>query len=345
MHESKTKLPVVGNRMSILGVSLYCSTAAALSEQFGAGRAAAMGKAFHAMCEGKSDALLQLTDPEAQQVMGWHRPADVVLDAGEVLRYKDADQELEVGLTRHCAPCGADDPELLTLGHLDFAWVVSIEGGRKRAYVVDIKKSEYTVTEGPESLQLRSYGLAYALKMECDEYVTAIWAATEGGYDWGEVVDVEGEVALKTWKQIKLAASNRGTEASTGEHCDRCYGRRHCPEYLLPGSELIADGVQLALLTPGGITADNAPELLTMYKSAKTLLDCVKKLLEGYAGEVGGIPCGEGKVWRKVVSKGGKWALDHKAAALEAVGKDPELEHRHSHKTKPRSMGFKVVNS
>lgn len=69
-----------GHRMSSLPGAQFCPLSPELSAKYGAGRAAAMGRAFHACCaqEPTAGALLaRLTDKEAATVGTWKMPTDV----------------------------------------------------------------------------------------------------------------------------------------------------------------------------------------------------------------------------------------------------------------------------
>lgn len=358
------------NRMSVLPIAELCPTAAELSERFGSGRAAAMGRAHHAYCHDPKShetkvAFAGLTEAEQEQVKTWKVPTDVTLPDGHVLRYATAQKELTVALDeqceyvdvcpkclgkgRHmmgqgnvaCLECMGRGPSALTVGHIDMGWV-----WRDTAYVGDIKKSEWTTANGPLSLQLQSYGLAFARKTGCDYFVTGIFGAIEGAWDWSAPVDVswQSEELPGLESRIVHAATNRGGEACLGPHCRDCFARHHCPDQLLPGAGLAAaaEGALAPYTTPGGITKDNAAELLARYQAAKDLLGNVKSALEAWAAQNGGIEAGD-KVWREVMSQGkSKTEIDTRQLELD----HPELCQKYysTYKTKPRSMGFRWTN-
>jgi hypothetical protein len=223
-----------------------------------------MGRVFHATCaDPKGDYLTELTTEEAKTVCQWRKPVDAPLDNGIVLKYEDAEKEIEVCLDEYGDY--TDDPEkALVIGHLDMAWV--LDG---TAYIGDIKKSEWT-TEGPETLQLHSYGMAYAQKHDCDNYVLGIWAAIEGRWTWSNQLFDLTLGAASTWAKIARAASNEG-EAVTGPHCRSCYARLHCPEHCLPAALASTD---LAPVAEGGE--------LTNGGYHKTSQMCSKRVRETY---------------------------------------------------------------
>lgn len=221
----------VGNRISLLPISEFCGKAPILSEQYGAGRAAAMSSAFHASqakAENAPALMSRLTDAEREEIAGWHPPAPVWMPDG-LLEYATAEKELEVAVQY---------PDVNVVGHLDFAWHVDVvASGQRHAYVADIKKSVWTTSDGPESLQLHGYGMAYAQSRGCDAYCTGLWCATEGEWLWSkEMVVLDSERGHSILERLKFAAENRSDQASTGEHCRRCWARMHCPEYLLPAA-------------------------------------------------------------------------------------------------------------
>ena len=222
-------------RMSSLPISERCGTAAALSAQHGAGRPAAMSKAFHSLCAGSPEAfrlMASLAPIEREEVGTWKKPATVMVNDWCELDYESATKEQEVGLDWMGEFVGKEE-DAITWGHLDFAWLREIEGVRV-AFVADIKKSVWTTPDGPDSLQIHAYGRAFAKKVGASAYVTGIWAAKEGKWLWDtEILQLDGEKAAHIWGRIAYAAENQG-EASTGSHCGQCFARLHCPEYLLP---------------------------------------------------------------------------------------------------------------
>lgn len=284
----------MGHRMSSLPIARYCGLAPRLQEGRAAGRRALMGSYFHAFAANDPEhekLARNLTERELEEVRTWTTPPDV--QVGKVtLCYQDAETELEVGLTTGGEYCDADHPDLLTLGHLDFAWL--LDGV---AYVADIKASEYTVEEGADSLQIHAYGLAYAKKMGADHYCAGIYAAAEGRYTWGEMVDVDWD---SPFADLEAAALNE--EACTGPHCSRCYGRLHCPEHTIRAVEGMG---KLAPVAEGGeLSAETALDALGMVKAMEDLAKQAKGHLQEWARRNGGIPDGNGKVYLPVMTQG-----------------------------------------
>lgn len=225
----------IGNRISLLPISQFCGLAAKLSEEHGAGRAAAKSSAFHATCADVPEAralFARLTPEEQEEIALWKRPTDITL-GGVSLDYASAEKELFVGIDASGEYAEPETAETLTCGSIDFAWVRTV-GGQKVAYVADIKKTRWTV-EGPTTLQLLAYGWAYAKKHGCTHFVCGLWVAEGGEWIWSdEWFGVEGFDGLDTWQRISFAALNKEITGSTGPHCQSCYGRLHCPEYTYP---------------------------------------------------------------------------------------------------------------
>jgi len=313
----------MGNRMSALATSRFCGRAAELS--VGAGRAAMMSTVFHARCANPGNYYDEacLTPEELETIGTWQPPADTSFTFGKdtfTLRYKDAVKELEVALTDTAGACSADDPRSITVGHLDMAWRIDLPDGRKVAYVGDIKKTQWTTLDGPESLQLIAYAFAFAALEGCDAFCCGIWQATEGQWHWGEVIDFDSEQAGKLWDEVKHAASNVGGDFATGPHCSGCWSRLRCPAHLLPPETFV--GTSLECLAEGAErTHENMLQLLTLKQRAADTLKVIDSELKAFANAHYGIKDGNGKVWRAVICKG-RETFDSKRA-LEV---NPELQ-------------------
>lgn len=265
----------IGNRISLLPTTQYCQLAGKLSEEHGAGRAAAMSSAFHAREAGADDArekLARLTPKELETIAGWHRPIPVTV-MGHELTYEEAEKEQPVGLTMNGE--FATDGEVLTCGTLDFAWVHD-----GVAYVGDMKKSRWTC-EGPDTLQLLTYGYAWAKKHGCHSFVVGLWIIEDAEWNWSpKVYQMEDFSTLDLWGRIAYAAANVGTEASYGDHCSSCYGRLHCPEYTLPA--LFADS-QLAPAVVGAAlhdTEESREKLIDMLEYIARIEPLIEKAKE-----------------------------------------------------------------
>lgn len=289
--EPRVKHDVLGHRISALNTTQFCAKAAELGGPY-ASRSARLSSAFHHLVsksDQAADRIAALSDDEERELKSWKIPAPCDPSIGRWLTYEEADKELEVGLTADLTYCDFNDPRAITRGHFDFAWVITLPGGLKVAYVVDIKRSEWTVLDGPESLQVNGYGLAYADKVQADAYCPGIWSATEGRYWWGEIIEVApfmSEKAVRIGKRIVAAARNLPTvdnQYTLGTHCTTCYGRDRCPAYLLPPE--VAES-SLAPLCEGldSLTSEKALVLLNLAKraerTAKLAMDAVKTAVD-----------------------------------------------------------------
>lgn len=238
-----------GNRMSSLPVVQYCPQAARLGAQYGSGRAAAMSRYFHARCAGVpcSEAV---SVEELEVIDTWHAPTDVTLWDGTVLRYDDAEKELHVALDadgKYTDPTSVTGEENSTCeGHIDFAWVhdhaknAAFQAAHRVAYVADIKKSKWTTLDGPESLQLMAYGVAFAKRVGAAFLCTGIFVAEDGEWQWlNRLIAVDSDEFRELQARVMAAAMNTEGQASTGSHCRDCYARLHCPEHVLAATASI----------------------------------------------------------------------------------------------------------
>lgn len=253
-------------RMSSLPIAQYCALAPKLYAEHGAGRSAAISQAFHARCAGDESLMLQLTDAERAELREWKRPADVVLPIGiggdvgsATLRYTDAEKEIEVCLSEMGMPCNRE--EAMLVGHLDFAW-----SRHSIAFVADIKKSRWTTVDGPETLQLHAYAMAYAQMRGCEAYCTGIWLPVDGEWMWSRrTITLGSPEHAEIWARILWAASEERPgqpthQASTGPHCDNCYARLHCPEHVLSA---VLSTTELAPVAAGQVpTSEKAAQML-----------------------------------------------------------------------------------
>jgi hypothetical protein len=272
-----------GNRISLLPVTQYCALAGKLSEEHGAGRAAALSSAFHAREAGAPDAkakLARLTPKELDTISTWQRPTDVSIvpaPGGKsqfselVLTYDEALKEQPVGLT--ATGEFAESGDVVTCGTLDFAWVVD-----GVAYVADMKKSAWT-TSGPDTLQLLAYGYAWAKKHGCRAFVVGLWIIEDAEWRWSPTVyELDSFDALDLWERIKYAALNVGTEASFGDHCRNCYGRLHCPEYTLPAA--IAERFLTKDSVGAAVQEESGEKLLAMLEYAERIEPMIERIKE-----------------------------------------------------------------
>jgi hypothetical protein len=309
-------------RISSLDQAQFCGRSAALAAKHGAGRPAAMSTAFHARCaqtDGAERQIAALTDDERKEVFEWHKPATVVIDH-VTLDYAEAMKELQVGLSRW-GEFEPYDRKPIARGTADMVWI-AVMNGQRIAFVGDIKKTIFTV-EGPDTLQLQAYGWAAAKLHECDGFMTGLWLATEGEWIWSEeLVLFDTPRAELIWERIFHAATNDTSEAVTGPHCEGCYGRTHCEEYLIPAAALVRANLpavgEAALSDPA-----RAGALLAQVSAAEKLLAAWKENLKAAVkrGEVK-VSDGNGLRWVPIMHKG-KETIDREKLLLE-LGDDAQ---------------------
>lgn len=281
-----------------------------------------MGSAFHARCADPEGAEARerwnrLDSDEQDEVKKWIKPTDLVLENGVVLSYETAHKELALGLAANGSYQPKGTPGNITEGTCDICWIVETPNGDKQlveghwiqpmmriAYVPDIKRSEYTVADGPRSLQIVGYALAAAQKFGCDGYCPGIWAAKEGRWWWGDLYlyGRDDDVISDHWQRVKAAALNLSDEPSYGNHCQGCYGRTSCPSWLLPPE--LAE-TSLAPFTKEGmaITPDKAASLVLMMKRCDDMATTLKKLLKAHVADGNRVIDGD-KEWRAVAVSG-----------------------------------------
>lgn len=319
-----------GNRPSSLPVARFCARSPALN--LGAGRAAALSSVWHARAAGKDwqDAYNRLTEEEREDIDSWQLPRSCKLQpesgsAPFILRYEDAVKEEECGLDEYCGYARKEDESCITAGTCDFYWL--IDGV---LFVADLKKSVYTEPDGPNSLQVKCYALALAAKYPVRGYVTGIWAAEEGAWMWGEYTPIDSEQCAQDWAEVKAAALNIDGDYNVGPHCRKCYARTRCPAYLIPPEQ--AEGL-LARYFTGELDTARTYELLSFLERIDKLSETGWKIVEAHEEMFGGIPDGQGRVW-KAVDMPGRMSFNKKAFEQE----HPEL----AQKFFSQGKGYKV---
>lgn len=319
---------MIGNRCSSLPVSQFCPKAASLSEEIGAsGRSAAISTAFHVKLAGDEERFellrARLTPEERDQLAELRRPHDVKLGPVE-LKFHAAMKEVPVGIDKYgryvpghvengrwVEDDGVDAPAI-TGGSCDFYWFV---GGT--VYVVDTKLSEWTTTDGPESLQVLAYGMGLAAFHQAEDMVCGQWDATGGQYWWGPRLDCMSEEFHRRWEMVKAAALNTQGNYQTGPHCgEKCYARFHCPAHAVP---LAPDGAPLKL-SKEDVTDETAKDLVLLMKRYKDQVKTVEDWLKDFARRRGGISDGNGKIWAPA-SVQGRSFLD-KEGLIEEIGQE-----------------------
>ena len=299
-----------GNRFSSLPVAQFCARSAALN--LGAGRAAAVSSCFHARCAGDDkwrEAYARLTDDEQAEVDAMIPPGDVNVrdNVFECLSYSAAKKEVALGLTEQCGYVPKGHPDALCEGTCDMYWIRN-----RTAYVVDLKRSEYTTAEGPESLQVKGYALAVcALHAdEVDGYVTGIYAATEGTWSFSGYTSLDSEQCVKDWERVKAAAMNVDGDYATGVHCRSCYSRFKCPAWMVP-PEHAKDGI--AKYMCGELDSTRVFELKMLRDRVSDTMKNADGIIKAWVDINGPIEDPDtGKVFRPVPCKG-KMSFNTKA--------------------------------
>lgn len=315
MPDTPDRYTLIGNRPSTLGMALYCGQSPRLGAELNVSlRSGAMSTFAHAVFSGDPKALdlkVSLTPEEIAEVNTWHAPLPIEVN-GRRLVYADAVKELPVGLTMDGRY--AESGEVLTGGTLDLAWLYE-----DVAYVGDLKKSTYRVSDGPDSLQLAAYGLAFASKVGATHLALGLWDLTEGFWTWGNLIDLEWD-GPALFQQVKVAALNRGGFA-TGPHCRSCFSRMRCPAHLLPATEAVKESPLKVFSEPTEITNENAARYLQLALSMRDVSDLAMETLKVWALEHGGIRDGA-KVWAPQ-ERNGRESVSVKDVR-EALGSDAD---------------------
>jgi hypothetical protein len=301
-------------RPSSLGVAEFCPRSVELSEQSGISRAAIMSSAWHAKLAGNDTLIGELHPEERMEVETYGVPGTTYANhADAFLDYESAEKELHVQVWER--------DSLVTEGTLDFAWVREV-GGRKWAFVADLKRSTWAIPDGPDCLQLAAYGHAYANLRGCDGYTPGLWSGTDSEWTWGEPVDLSSPEALDLWLRLKRAASNdwrlpqhrwgKNKRFVTGAHCGACYGRQRCPDY---AALAVVDGNAEEVI----IDSTNAAEWLLRAKAMAELADRITANVKVYA-ERGGVvkDPATGKVYLPTQCQG-RMGLDKEVAKAAGV--------------------------
>lgn len=290
------------NRVSILPVAQYCGQAATRGTG-AAGRPAIMSSAFHAVCAEQTDAnvkLMSLTPEERATIEKWEKPQDTTVE-GVPFSYDACEKEVTLGLTREGEYCEIDkfglpvSGDLITIGHMDFGTILRV-GDKNVAIIGDMKKSRWTV-DGPETLQLHAYGMAYASKVKADGYIPILWLLEEGEYIFGPYFDLDSWEIMEILPRIVHAATNEG-EAVTGSHCRKCYARTRCIDHLFPAMH--ADEWLAPLAENGGLENCDEAEIAALLLKVQAVEDVavfVKDELKSWTLNNGGSLRAGDRIW------------------------------------------------
>lgn len=294
-------------RFSSLPVLQYCGQALVLSSQGGGNRATAKGTANHARsAKGAEYTELhaRLSPSEQAELAELFLPTTTVCNGIE-LDYANATKEAPAQLR-------APDGELVCEGTADMYWVVG-----DRLYLADIKNSLHTVNDGPRSLQIVGYAIAICTTLSLNGWTAGVFGATEGEWRWGDYHDAWSLEHEAEYTRAVASARNHGGEYNMGSHCQQCYARQRCPQYLLPPD--MAETSLAPFVEPGAITNENATALLLLAQRAADTAKTVRGLLEDHARANGGIEDGAGKVWKPLPMRG-RTSFDSKAFAKDNPG-------------------------
>ena len=254
--------------------------------------------------------------------------------------YDAAHKEVAVGLDCNGVYCDPDSPECISVGHLDFAWVVEVDGA-KVAYVGDLKRTEWAATDGPRSVQLMAYLLAWASLHGCDQGAAGLWYLTDGEWHWGELIDlgVFSDEAAKLRELVVAAALNVEGDYAMGPHCNGCYGRLHCPAYLMPPE--MAETTLAPFAEPGAVLQLSDEErgaLALNIKRAEDTIDKAKESLKAASRQGARVVAGD-KQWKECQMPG-RAGFDSKRLEAE----QPEIAKAYRTVGKPYGQ-FKWVKS
>lgn len=293
----------MSHSFSQLEVARFCGQAPLLSKQHGAGRPAAMSKARHAQMAGELEAsslLASLTEDELNEIRQWKSPAPVKFGAGE-LTYADAKKEWRVGLTKDLRYCDYDDPSRLTRGIIDVAWCTEVEG-MKVAVVGDAKKEPWTADV--DDLQLIAGGFAAADHWGCDAFTVGLWILSTSEWVWGPTVDMYGLGAAR-WAEIIPHAAQNDSFYNKGPHCQKCYSRLHCPEYLMPPE--LADSSLAPWVSFEGRSLDmeTVAHALELAQRAKDTAAAVLDNVKAWVDQNGPLKAG-GRAYKRIQMPGRK---------------------------------------
>lgn len=309
--------------MSSLPIAQWCSAAGVLGDKHGAGRAAAISTAHHAVMAGADDAdelMARLSPDEQTEVRRRKTPADVDV-GGATLSWMDdthpGGREVEVILDANLDCEG----EPVSIGHVDRYWV--IDG---IVYVADIKATDWSSPDGPDdSLQMHAYGLACAALHDADGYCLGHWNATEGEWDWTRIYEI-GFDTMEIGERVLAAARNTSGEYATGSHCHSCYQRLHCQEWLAPIEA--GDNAFLQIAAGTEVSMGRLAEAVDQMKVYEGMVELVKAALKVHADRIGGIVSSDGKkIWKAGAVKGRK-GLDKKALEADHPGLLAKYEKR-----------------
>lgn len=284
-------------RASALGLAELCGYSVRLAEEFPEGSTAATkGSDWH--------------ERMAAQVDGKANDPALATTLATMPKAPKREAEVRVSLA------DPDDGELISRGTADL--VLTDEDGS--ITVVDWKTGNPDKVDEPDgNLQLLTYGLGLALERGAPRFRVGLYFTEYPPLRLSKWF-VDGQQYWDTLARIKKATTLDRNTPVVGQHCDRCYRRKHCSAWLLPvavGADALAPFTK-----PNGLTTDNALRALAVVRAMKDAIDVAEARLRDHARANGGIKDG-GKIWGPVPRKG------RRSISLERVeeaGFLPQLE-------------------
>lgn len=290
-------------RFSSLGLVQYCGYADTLSREYPESSGAAEnGTSAHSRLEAAIDRLNAGDDPgdEFRSMLHCLRP------------YATIESEVE-------APSimDVDTGEPMTKpGRTDI--VLSYDDGGLG--IGDYKSGQAgRVDAACENLQVNGYGVALAILRGAKRYRPFIYFR-EGGFDWGDWVEEDQFSGVVS--KIRSAWMRDRSRPTVGQHCDKCFSRKHCYAFMLPAHA--GESALVPFTQPDGLTVDNAGQALRVVQAMRAAVEIAEARLKDFARENGGIEEG-GKRWAPVAYPGRR---SISVAAVEAAGMLDELTAR-----------------
>lgn len=182
-----------------------------------------------------------------------------------------------------------------------------------RVVVVDLKTGQSDVPHPKRNLQLHMLAAAAALWEGLGEATVGILQAPEGRNPWwrwhhldalalAEVGDRLEALDARIARARKDVAKGEvpWADLATGDHCQHCPARVHCPAQTALARRLGQDPQDVANELLSTLTPESAGNVLLRVRAVRDVLKAVDAALYAYATEAGGIPLPDGRVWKKV---------------------------------------------
>jgi hypothetical protein len=172
-----------------------------------------------------------------------------------------------------------------------------------RVEVTDYKTGFEAVE--PDTWQMKLLALAAARHFGVTEVTSRILQVSDTGVDDNAMTfDLFDLISISEDLRALSARIKTSHDAAPvpGPHCRYCPAKLGCPATEEPANELVSaiELVPSHRLTMAITDAGHAAWTVGAIQRVEDLLDEIKKRVRQYAEETGGIPLGDGKVWRKV---------------------------------------------